>query len=206
MIPKFVSELRNLNHTKFNSLVAGRSRQQYVLRRQFKRRRERERWTGHRPGVRQHELCAGLRTGDRDLASLGRRSDGGVTLTGNEFNNSLTGGSGNDTLSGSAGNDKLSGGSGNDKLIGGVGADTLTGGLGTDTFFYQSIGESTVATTGRDTIADFSSAQGDKIDAAAIFDSKQVGQDTVITVDPNDTVTLQGTAMSSLTQSSFKFV
>ena len=42
--------------------------------------------------------------------------------------------------------------------------------------------------------------------AAAMSDSKQVGLDTVITVDAHNSVTLQGTTMSSLTASSFKFV
>ena len=41
---------------------------------------------------------------------------------------------------------------------------------------------------------------------AAMSDSRQVGLDTVITVDVHNSVTLQGTSLSSLTASSFKFV
>ena len=98
-------------------------------------------------------------------------------ITGNAGNNvlnsgngddSLVGGAGNDSLNGGAGNDKLNGGAGNDTLIGGTGADSLTGGLDADSFFYQSTAQSTVALTGRDTVMDFSSAEGDKIDVSTI--------------------------------------
>jgi serralysin len=70
----------------------------------------------------------------------------GISLTGNTVANTITGGAGDDTLTGAAG------------------ADILTGGLGADTFVYGSLGESTVAGSGRDTITDFSSIDGDKID------------------------------------------
>ena len=70
----------------------------------------------------------------------------GLTLTGNELANTIIGGAGNDTLTG------------------GGGADTLTGGAGADTFVYRTLAESTMAAAGRDTITDFSSAAGDKID------------------------------------------
>ena len=98
-------------------------------------------------------------------------------ITGNAGNNDLAGGNGDDTLNGAAGDDtldggagkdKLNGGDGNDTLIGGVRADTLIGGSGADTFFYQSTGQSTFAVTGRDTVVDFSSAEGDKIDVSTI--------------------------------------
>jgi len=60
----------------------------------------------------------------------------GVSLTGNEFNNSLLGGAGNDTLSGGAGNDTLNGGAGNDTFV-----------------FDSALGLSNV-----DTVADFNDA------------------------------------------------
>lgn len=64
------------------------------------------------------------------------------------------------------GNDTLIGSNASNNLYGGLGQDSLTGGLGADTFVFKSIAESTVANP--DTIIDFSSAQGDKIDLSAI--------------------------------------
>ena len=65
----------------------------------------------------------------------------------------LTGGDGGDMLTGNARANILEGGAGN---------DTLTGGAGADVFVF---GEQTSAT---DTIMDFSSSQGDKIDISAL--------------------------------------
>ncbi|MGO4125379.1 calcium-binding protein [Inquilinus sp. YAF38] len=72
----------------------------------------------------------------------------------------------NDVIAGTAGNNTLWGLAGNDQLSGGNGADTLKGGAGNDTFVYTSIGESTVAAAGRDTITDFTT--GDHIDLSVI--------------------------------------
>ncbi|TWF58826.1 cadherin domain-containing protein [Neorhizobium alkalisoli] len=73
-----------------------------------------------------------------------------------------------DTLKGGIGADKIVAGAGNDVLIGGLGADDLYGGAGSDKFRFADIKHSTVATTGRDTIFDFSGKGGDRIDLAAI--------------------------------------
>ncbi|URK88113.1 CAP domain-containing protein [Rhizobium sp. RCAM05350] len=80
-------------------------------------------------------------------------------LYGNSYANGLLGGSGDDVLSA---------GSGNDRLYGALGADDLTGGLGGDAFIFKALSDSTVASTGRDTIFDFSGAAGDRIDFSAI--------------------------------------
>ena len=53
-------------------------------------------------------------------------------------------------------------------LTGGIGADKLSGGAGTDRFVFTSVKDSTVASTGRDTIEDFSRKARDKIDLSAI--------------------------------------
>ncbi|MGO4386909.1 cadherin domain-containing protein [Microvirga sp. 2YAF29] len=89
-------------------------------------------------------------------------------LRGNIGRDKLSGGAGNDKLYGNGGNDQLLGGSGNDKLQGGLGADRLTGGSGADTFIFKSVAESTMGTSGRDTILDFSTRQKDKIDLSGI--------------------------------------
>ena len=87
-------------------------------------------------------------------------------LGGNDF---LFGGNGDDIIDGGAGGDFLVGGAGNDVLIGGPGNDFLVGGLGADIFRFGS-GDSTGGNGfGQgDFIADFSRAQGDKIDISAI--------------------------------------
>ena len=59
--------------------------------------------------------------------------DGGVTLEGNDDDNSLSGGSGNDILIGNGGNDNISAGSGNDTILAGTGDDYIDGGSGAET-------------------------------------------------------------------------
>ena len=54
------------------------------------------------------------------------------------------------------------------KLTGLVGHDTLTGGAGADLFVFKAVGDSTVASAGRDMIVDFSHAQHDHIDLRTI--------------------------------------
>jgi Ca2+-binding RTX toxin-like protein len=79
----------------------------------------------------------------------------------------LSGSQGNDSLVGDTGANVLQGWNGNDVLTGSGGKDTLTGGIGGDRFVYGSVAESVVGANA-DLIADFSHAQADKIDLAAI--------------------------------------
>ncbi|MCW5731326.1 MAG: type I secretion C-terminal target domain-containing protein [Alphaproteobacteria bacterium] len=80
----------------------------------------------------------------------------------------LDGGAGNDTILVAAGlGNLLLGGTGNDTLEGGAGADLLAGGTGADHF--------RLGLDGVDTIADFSSRQGDRIDLTAIFPARAPG-------------------------------
>ncbi|MBO3762532.1 calcium-binding protein [Ciceribacter sp. L1K22] len=93
---------------------------------------------------------------------------GNLSGTGNSLANVITGNSGANALSGLAGNDTLKGEAGNDRLAGGTGADTLYGGSGADRFVFTALADSTVSSTGRDVIKDFSRSQGDRIDLSAI--------------------------------------
>ena len=90
------------------------------------------------------------------------------TLSGNGGNDTIAGGAGHDLIDGGIGNDVIVGGAGNDRIIGSLGADRLTGSLGADIFVFRSLGDSTMAVSGRDTITDFSFGQGDRIDLTAI--------------------------------------
>jgi Ca2+-binding RTX toxin-like protein len=93
---------------------------------------------------------------------------GGLTLVGNELAN---------TIKGSLGNDALTGGSGSDVLIGEAGSDMLTGGTGADTFRFAAVADSTTIIGVRDTVLDFSSAAGDKIDLHLIDANTTVAGD-----------------------------
>lgn len=87
-------------------------------------------------------------------------SDAGVKLTAKSGGaNFLYGGKGADTLAGGTANDSLSGGDGNDLLKGNAGADSLRGGAGGDTFSF----DDNIVGSDVDTIFDFRSAEGDKI-------------------------------------------
>jgi len=80
----------------------------------------------------------------------------GTTLYGTAYGDTITGGSGSEYIYGNAGNDTIYGAGGNDHLIGGAGADT---------FLFKGA----TALTGVDTITDFNTSQGDKIDLADVI-------------------------------------
>ena len=105
---------------------------------------------------------------------------------------------GNDTVFGGA-NDTISLGNGQNQLVAAPG-DVWTVGSGQDTFAFN-------AGFGNNTITDFNTSR-DVLQfnhalfvnfAAAMADTKQVGANTVITYDANDSVTLTGVAASHLT-------
>ena len=98
-------------------------------------------------------------------------------ITGSSYDDIITGNTGANVLRGEAGNDKLIGGNGNDTLLGGLGADKLYGGAGGDRFIFKAAQESTVATSGRDTIYDFVYAEGDRIDLSGIDASTKIAGD-----------------------------
>ena len=89
-------------------------------------------------------------------------------LTGSKYIDRLYGDAGGNGLSGNAGNDYLRGNAGSDRLYGAAGADDLVGGVDADTFVFRAAADSTSSVTGRDSIFDFSAAQGDRIDVSAM--------------------------------------
>lgn len=92
--------------------------------------------------------------------------DGDDELHGGAANDSLYGDGGNDILYGDDGRDNLHGGAGNDILIGGANYDQLYGDGGADIFRFLAVTDSSAAEP--DLIVDFSHAEGDTIDLAAI--------------------------------------
>lgn len=88
---------------------------------------------------------------------------------------------GHDKITGGIYNDKLEGFAGNDSIYGRIGADKLYGGAGADTFVFKSIKDSTVASSGRDLIVDFSAAQKDRIDLRSIDAKTGVSGDHAFT-------------------------
>ncbi len=92
--------------------------------------------------------------------------DGNDELYGDAGTDILYGGNHNDVLHGGTGNDTLNGDAGNDILFGGRGSDTLYGGANADTFVFDANDRG----SGSDTIKDFSTAQGDKIDIADVLE------------------------------------
>lgn len=76
-------------------------------------------------------------------------------IYGNNETDNIDGGAGDDTIYGGQNNDTIYGGSGNDEIHGNRNDDLLIGEDGSDTFVFGA------ADQGADTIADFSSADGD---------------------------------------------
>ncbi len=134
---------------------------------------------------------------------------GDDALYGEQDDDSLDAGAGNDALSGGSGNDTLLGGAGDDLLFGNWGNDDLTGGAGRDVFAFG-------RGDGLDLIRDFvaSGAEADVIafnggvfaDFAAVqAASRQEGADTVVTLDADTRVTIQGVSLASLGAGNFAF-
>lgn len=97
----------------------------------------------------------------------GYGNDGANSLTGNAAANTLAARGGDDVVSG-GGNDVLYGEAGNDVLAGGAGLDRAYGGAGADTFAFADGDLAGATATTCDIIHDFSSAEADRIDLAAL--------------------------------------
>ena len=114
-------------------------------------------------------------------------------VTGSEFNDTLTGTAGANVLTGLGGNDSLTGGGGNDTFVfaPGFGKDTIT-----DFTPGPNSGQHDVIAVDHSIFADF---------AAVMAASAQVGADTVITADANNSITLANVNVSSLHHDDFAF-
>ena len=135
---------------------------------------------------------------------------GNDTIDGLGGNDTLLGAVGADTIDGGDGNDSLDGGKEDDVLTGGNGDDALNGGIGggnlggNDTFIFA-------ANFGNDTLINFDAnptSGQDLLNVAALANAGNfagrvtiaaAGADTLITIDDNDTIGINGTVMGTMT-------
>lgn len=130
-----------------------------------------------------------------------RGTTGNDTITGSAWDDRIDGDSGNDTLSGSAGNDILLGKAGNDSLTGGTNNDVFVFGVafGKDTITDFVVG------SGTDDVIEFDDEVFTDL-TAVLAAASQVGADTLISYDANNTITLKNVTMANLHADDFRFV
>ena len=119
-------------------------------------------------------------------------TNGNDTVVGNAADNNLNGAQGNDTLDGGAGDDLLTGGEGNDLFVfgDGDGDDTVTDfEVGVDAIDLSNFG------------VDFSVASN--FDAFMANDAADVGNNVVLDLDADDSLTLLGINKVDLSASDF---
>ena len=118
---------------------------------------------------------------------------GNDTMDGGVESDLLFGGIGNDTLAGGYGNDDIYGEIGNDLLVGGKGDDLLDGGSDDDVFLFTK-GD------GHDTIDDdegLNTLKFTDINSADVASVNQAGNDLVITIDTENSITVQNHFITS---------
>ncbi|HET7805250.1 MAG TPA: cadherin-like domain-containing protein [Pseudolabrys sp.] len=142
-----------------------------------------------------------------DLAGVGTDTfTGGVRdVRGSEFGDIIVGNGGNNILEGQGGNDIVKGRGGN---------DTLTGGTGSDVFAYNTnVTNGNTPPSNNDTITDFNSGEGDRIDLRGIAGINNLsdvlalvpgGSPNTIQIDATDSLTLN-VPVSSLQASDIIF-
>ena len=139
--------------------------------------------------------------------------DGGDNvLLAREGDDNVSGGDGNDTLGGWTGNDTIDGGAGDDIILGDADDDTMTGGAGADTFRFLSVANGNDE-FGHEIITDFNVAEDvlevvnlgiSSLSDVASLATENAG-DTIITIDANNSITLQGVTLASLTDANFLY-
>ena len=132
-----------------------------------------------------------------------------LTLTGNG-NINATGNASNNVLIGNDGDNRITGLGGDDKLIGGTGADTLVGGLGNDTYrfdanFGHDVVEGFVAGANSVDVLEFQSGLFANVNAI-LAAASTVGSDTLLALDPANTILLKNTSISDLHQDDFRII
>ncbi|KZK76471.1 Leukotoxin [Pseudovibrio sp. W64] len=121
-----------------------------------------------------------------------------LEIIGNDAAETLVGGDGADIINGNGGNDLITGGAGDDQLNGGEGSD----------IFVFAAGD-----TGHDVLTDFDATDVIQVEAAlfvdfiAIMDAAEMSDsNTVITIDTDTSITLQGVTPAELQPDDFLFI
>ncbi|WP_138468789.1 G8 domain-containing protein [Poseidonocella sp. HB161398] len=109
----------------------------------------------------------GTDTGGGGSDTVGGGDSGLLLIEGTSGDDNLSAGSAGSEMLGFDGRDTITGGAGDDIIDGGTGKDHLAGGAGADMFRFD---ESAIGDY-RDTILDFSVAEGDKIDLFGIAEA-----------------------------------
>ncbi|WP_343206895.1 hypothetical protein [Azospirillum picis] len=119
----------------------------------------------------------------------------------------MIGTAGADTLTGTAERDYIVGMAGDDVLVSGAGADWIEGGAGADRFVFKQ-GD------GWDSIGDFKSSEGDRLDLRAWTGIHGINDltiatgedgDAILVFSNNDTLRLEGVKPAELTPGNFQF-
>ncbi|WP_118135759.1 ExeM/NucH family extracellular endonuclease [Oceanicella sp. SM1341] len=136
------------------------------------------------------------------------RGEAGIDVAGNDGANLVVGSHGDNVIEGGAGDDRLMGRDGADILSGGAGFDILRGGAGADIFRLDLGAEVDVA-------ADFSAAEGDRIDVTAFGyagfaelqdDLAERHGNVVLATETGEVLRLRDTALTDLGAEDFIFV
>jgi len=106
-------------------------------------------------------------TGDQTITNTGKLVGAVYFGSGDDVYDGV-GGKVTGIVYGLDGDDHLTGGNQNEQFEGGAGRDILKGGGGADDFLFVAVGDSTLATAGRDLIQGFDQSQHDHIDLSAI--------------------------------------
>lgn len=144
------------------------------------------------------DLQYSLAQGAFENAEMGFGND---TIWGTSDANSIDGGAGNDTLFGYGGDDIITGGSGDDSLAGGANNDLFKFGAG---FGHDAITDFTAGTASDDVI-EFNTVPGLSTYTDILAIAADDGAQTTITVDANNTITLQGVLVADLSVDDFWF-
>ena len=131
------------------------------------------------------------------------------TFVGTPGNDTLNGTAYHDVINGGAGNDTINGNAGDDIITGGLGDDILNGGQGHDVFQFS-------AGDGHDRVVDFGTGllNNDVIRLEGfdyhnlsdlLVNAYQVGLDTVLALNANDSITLNGVNLGALHENNFIF-
>lgn len=143
---------------------------------------------------------------DADTLSGGGGAD---VIRGGSGNDSLDGDGGADNIRGGDGSDNIDGGGGDDIIRGDAGDDQIAGGGGFDTFIFR-------GNFGIDTITDFATSNGEKIDLSAVTTIRnfadlsnnhllQAGDDAVIDDGLGNLIVLEGFDSANLQGGDFIF-